>query len=226
MKKFCLILLGIFFFSLVSSQSVQTLGYFKNGNDISLTQICSNCSYVNISSVNYPNMSVAVSEVEMSKVGIYFNYVLSGDYTQEFGKYIVCGYGDLEGSVTAWCYDFFVNGTGRAEPSGAVVTLFIVSFLIVLFLFVWLFVYSLGHAIKKDFDVVDLGFDFGIYFALLGLYILQQQYLGNPVIDNILFIFVYVGAFTHIFAASIFFFISLFRASAERTRSILTGGMR
>jgi len=225
-NKLFLFIFVIFFFSLVSSADVETLGRFKQNTDVELTQICSNCSYVNISSINYPNRSVITSEVVMTKSGVTYNYTLDSTYTDSIGRYIVCGYGDPDGTIDTWCYDFYINGTGREDPSGIVSALFIVSFLIVMFLFVWLFVYSMGHAIKKDFDIIDLGFDFGIYFMLFSLFILQQQYMGNPMMDSLLNVFVYVGTFTHILFPSIFFFISMFRASTDRTQSIMSGGMR
>lgn len=226
MKKYFLFTVLLIIFAVtVSSQSVQTLGYFKDGSDIQISQVCSDCSYVNISVISHPNLTSLVSDVEMSQSGVYYSYLLSGDYTKDLGRYIVCGSGDPGGTVTAWCYDFFINSTGREDPSGSVIALFIIAFLVISFLFAWLFIYSLGHAIRRDFDIVDLGFDYGIYFAVLSLYILQKQYLGSPLMDDILNIFVYVGAFTHILASSIFFFISLFRASAEQTRSRLTGGI-
>lgn len=210
-----------------NAQQVQTLGTFKQGADIVLYQTCADCSYNNISFVSQPNLTTIVTEKVMTQSGVTFSYVLSGNYTaNNYGQYIVCGYGDPSGTKTTWCYDFYVNGTGRQDPSGAVLTFFIIAFLLVLVFLVWTFVYSLGHAMKKDFDIVDLAFDFGIYFALVGLYLLQQQYVGNPVMDNILYVLFYVGGFTHIFLSSIFFFISMFKASMERSQQQMSGGVR
>lgn len=224
-KKVYLIFAMLFFISLVQSSSIETLGIFKQGTAVELTQVCSNCTYVNISSITYPNRTLIATEKSMTQSGVAYNYSLSNSYTNTLGRYIVCGYGDPDGIKDTWCYDFFINGTGREEPSGAVSSLFIIAFLIVMFLFVWLFVYSMGHAIKKDFDIVDLGFDFGIYFMLFSLFILQQQYMGNPLMDSILNVFVYVGAFTHILFSSIFFFVSMFKASTDRTQQIMSGGV-
>lgn len=226
MKKLTFIFLVLFLLPFISSQSLQTLGIFKNNQDVTLLQTCSNCSYNNISNVYYPNSTTIIEDVVMIKTGNSYHYVLSGNYLQNFGRYIVCGYGDPDGIKTVWCYDFFINSTGREEPSGAILTFFIISFIAILFLFVLLFVYSMGHAIKKDFDIVDLGIDFGIYFALVGLYILQQEYIGNLLIDNILNILIYVGAFTHILFSSIFFFVSMFKAQTDKIQHTVSGGMR
>lgn len=218
------LLLLLLLIPFVSSESqVQTLGIFLKETDVTLYQTCGDCSYNNVSYVTYPNGTTIISNVEMTQSGVTYSYVLIKNYTKDLGEYTVCGFGDPSSTVTTWCYNFFINETGRADPPSAVLVLFIVVFIGLLTIFVWLFVYALGHAIKQDFDLMDLGFCFGIYFAILGIYYLQQTYLGMPLMNNILNILVYVGAFTHVLFASIFFFISMFRANTDKVMK-QTGG--
>lgn len=90
--------------------AISTLGTFKSGEAIDLIQTCSNCSYINVSSVTAPNSTIIVQDAVMSKNGVLFNYSMNGQET--IGIYNVCGEGDLDGETTVWCYDFEVTATG------------------------------------------------------------------------------------------------------------------
>jgi hypothetical protein len=153
-------------------------------------------------------MTAIFNNIPMTKSGVTFSYLLTGNYTNDYGRYIVCGFGDESTIKTTWCYDFFVNSMGRAEPSGALLTFFVVGFLFILGMLIYLFIYSAGHWVKKDFDLIDLAFDWGIYFVLVGFYIFHEQYVGNPLMSDILNVMVIVCALTHVLASGFFFFIS------------------
>lgn len=217
MKKLLFVFLFVFLLSIASAE-VQTLGYFKQGTDVNLFQTCDACSYVNISYVALPNTTYIVQNQAMTKSGYSYSYSLISNYTQDFGRYLVCGFGDDGGTATTWCYDFYINSTGRPEPSGSIVVLFVIIFLIILAFLIYMFVFSLGHAIKKDFDFVDFALNFGIYASLLGFYIFQKQYLGNPTIEGVTEVLVIVGAVTHVVASGIFLFISLVWSNMEQQR--------
>lgn len=89
---------------------VQTLGTFEKGKCIELLQTCSNCTYNNISSISYPNSTQALNQSLMTKIGTKYNYTFCNTNTS--GQYIVNGFGDIDGSVTVWAYDFIINPTG------------------------------------------------------------------------------------------------------------------
>ena len=115
MKKILLILfIGIFLISLASAE-IQTLGTFKQRECINLIQTCENCTYNNISSVLYPNSSVVLSNIVMTKDDTYYNYTFCN--TSTLGSYIVNGYGDLDGERTTWNYDFKITPSGNDAPS-------------------------------------------------------------------------------------------------------------
>ncbi len=115
MKKILLILfIGIFLISLTSAE-IQTLGTFKQRECINLIQTCENCTYNNISSVLYPNSSVVLSNIVMTKDDTYYNYTFCN--TSTLGSYIVNGYGDLDGERTTWNYDFKITPSGNDAPS-------------------------------------------------------------------------------------------------------------
>lgn len=183
------------------------LGTFKQNECINLIQTCSNCTYVNISSINYPNGNQAVGLVSMTKEGTLYNYTFClANYT---GQYIVNGYGDLDGKIEVWSYKFDVTGNGRPAPEGNVIVFFSILFIAILIGLIFLIIYSLGHAINLDFDIIDLAWNIGIYAAFIGAYLLADTYMGDNNILNILNFVVYIGAFTNAVLPVIYFILTL-----------------
>lgn len=141
---------------LIPLTSAASLGTFQERSCINLIQTCSNCTYVNITAVYYPNSSIALSNVAMTKLGTLYNYTYCK--TTVSGKYIVTGVGDLDASPTVWDYYFDITPAGiNFNPS-----------------FYWL-ILALGFGlivlgtVKEDYTITTLG-----AFALVyvGLYIL------------------------------------------------------
>lgn len=95
---------------------IQSLGNVKQYDCIILKQSCSNCTYNNITSVLYPNKSVALDQVKMTKTGTEYNYTTC-DLTEVTGQYIVSGKGDIDGVTTVWTYDYYVTPTGTTSGS-------------------------------------------------------------------------------------------------------------
>lgn len=108
--KYKLLVLLLVITLVIPLSTAATIGTFKQGEVIEIYQICENCTYNNISVVLYPNSTVAVSNVIMSKDDTYYNYTFSN--TDILGKYIVNGFGDINGVKTSWVYDFEITGTG------------------------------------------------------------------------------------------------------------------
>jgi len=97
-------------YSIIPLVTASTLGTFQKDECLSLIQTCDNCSYVNISNVIYPNSSIALGQVEMTKIGTYYNY--SFCKTNVSGIYIVNTFGDDDGFTTGNSYDFIINPQG------------------------------------------------------------------------------------------------------------------
>jgi hypothetical protein len=117
-RFFALFLIVLLFAPLVLAESTQVLGTFKKGQAVNLKQICSNCSYNNITSVLYPNSSTAVSGIGMTKAGTEYNYTLPSTRTGVVGEYIVNGFGDLNGAATIWTYSFYITNNGDTVDTG------------------------------------------------------------------------------------------------------------
>lgn len=107
------LLLIIVMMSIISLTTAQqtTLGTFKQNDCVNLIQSCDNCTYTNITQVNYPNSTIAISNKVMTKSG--FNYNYSFCSTKPTGDYIVYGVSDLDGKHTVWAYNFMITPSGK-----------------------------------------------------------------------------------------------------------------
>lgn len=107
--KYSLFLFLILFSSCVVSAEVQTLGRYSKGDTVFLTQVCDNCTYINITRIEYPRSPPEVFiDTQMNEmVAGNFNYSFSN--TNEFGDYIVTTCGDPNGIYTCASYNFTIG---------------------------------------------------------------------------------------------------------------------
>ena len=141
----------MFLITLTSAES--NLGTFKQNDCISLYQLCDNCTYVNITSITYPNSTLTSINEAMTKVGVDYNYTFCtsvlGDYS-----YKVCG--DKDGAFQCEVINFNLTPTGDNRGFGI--------FLILIFASIIMF----GGSFYLDFDWgIFLG---GVLFTLSGIY--------------------------------------------------------
>jgi hypothetical protein len=104
-KVIPLIVLLILFLPIVSAN----LGTFKQNSCVDIKTIL-NTSSTNISSISYPNSSIAVTNKIMTKNGLTFNYTFCN--INEIGNYIY-DYSDAEGNV--YVNDFEVTYNGESN---------------------------------------------------------------------------------------------------------------
>jgi len=123
-KKYVLTFALILFSLTFVCAEVQTLGIFKSNECINLKQLCSNCTYSNITSVTLPqDAGNALTNVEMTKDGNEYEYSFCN--TSRIGQYIVNGVSDVDGIDTAWAYDFYITTTGyQATTPQSIITFF------------------------------------------------------------------------------------------------------
>lgn len=119
MNKNIYLIFGILLISMIGFTSAENsyLGYFKQGNTISLTQTCDTCTYVILDSVKFPNQTKTYS-INMTKSGNTFNYTftessLLGSYT-----YNTCG--DKDGNYICEAIDFDITPSGNSGGSNMV----------------------------------------------------------------------------------------------------------
>lgn len=78
-RIFIILCMAIFLIGFASS-TLENLGTFKQNEEIRIMQVCSDATNVNISSITFPDSSVAVSAINMSHFGngeYYYNFSLA-----------------------------------------------------------------------------------------------------------------------------------------------------
>ena len=206
MKKIILMfIMGIFLISFANATS--SLGNIKQGDCIDLFQSCPSCSYVNLTSMKYPNGSINFVNLEMTKSDINYNYTFCS--TNTTGEYFYTVKGDKDGTETIETINFEVTPNGKENPSGIVIVIFSLVFLGLLFFATFSLLKMIALWKDLDVDILDTAKAFGIYFVLFAFYYLTKYYLGNLVIEDLTLIMIKVGAITHIFVPLTAFLTSM-----------------
>ena len=112
MKLYYNIILIILMISIMNlnfaSAEVESLPTQKQYSIVNIPQTCSNCSYVNITKIKYPNSSEIYPSIAMSSTNN-INYYYSFNETKETGRYIVTTCGDVDGVLTCVDFDFLIT---------------------------------------------------------------------------------------------------------------------
>jgi len=210
MKKILLvvILLSLFLIPFVSPIETECSKFtdpvMKN-DTFDLVQVCTTCTYVNLTSIELPNGTSIFYNEGMTKNDIHYSY----PYNPEFeGIYYYTVKGDKDGEVMAECFYFEVTNNGNAVPAGGTINLFVIIFLIFVGGMLSLLLYTIFHLIQWDFDAKDLILNVSSYFVLFAAYILSKTYLGNSFVDDFLVWLIGVGALTMVILPIVAFFIS------------------
>jgi len=199
MKRLLLgIILGLFLISMVSA--LESLGTFKQNQIVRVTQVCSDATYINISSISYPNSTVAVSGIEMTSAG-------SGEYYYNFsnanysGRYDVRGISDGCEETFATYFDVNPQGIQASDQRTQTITrsiYFILSIAILLFI-AFLFTNS-SVPMKWTF------FGISIIFFLIGInvvFVSLQDEVVNPKLEAFFSSFTAVSWYIYWFVGGI-----------------------
>lgn len=98
--KIKIILLFILGMVLISMVHAEVPIYQQNYN-VTLTAVCENCTYVNLTKVENKNGIILLGQFPMTKNGTNYNYSLTNTSNLGLYNYITCG--DLDGTLT--CQD-------------------------------------------------------------------------------------------------------------------------
>lgn len=163
---------------LVSAQEQQSSGPYKWNSCVRLTQICANCTYVNITSVIIPvngtNVLLNLPTIAMTRNDTVYNGTFCG--TSNLGKHIANWKANPSGVNEVGNWDFDITTTGLEIPM--TVLFFIVG---LTYLVVILGVY------KRDITITLLG-TFMLYFTGLFLLIFGLNIYKNWLTDSFSFI--------------------------------------
>jgi len=221
LKIFSIFFVLLFLVPFLSAEtSIQSLGIFEKDTNIELLQVCSNstslCDSCNISSVKYPNSSISISNVDMTKREADFNYSLISNYTSPLGTYKVNGFCMAGNELKVFSYIFEVTANGNEKPEGIVIVLFILFFTLIIVFLLSLLMYNIFHMVQWDFDANDLIYNFSGYFALFVIYILGKEYMGNIFINDMLIWLIGIAAVTHIILPVIAFVLTYVRGNLSQ----------
>lgn len=127
-KRILLLVFGIVFLIGMVSAEVNEFAPVKQGDCVTIKQVCASCSYVNLS-VSYPNSTLAVTNKGMASIGGgTWSYYFCN--TTALGRYDVTGSGDLSGVNTAFDILFFyVTPSGNNGNSNIVFFIFLIVIL-------------------------------------------------------------------------------------------------
>ena len=131
-KKSPLLLGSIIFFMLITGGILVSalqcdgtmLGTFKVNNNIELRQTCDTCTYVTLGSVTYPNSTILNININMTKVGIDYNYSFRTDL---IGNYYYSVFGDKDGTLASENFCFEVTPSGFIGTIGFYIIILILS---------------------------------------------------------------------------------------------------
>ena len=190
-SKFWPILILLLAIMPLASATISDFGEYRQGMSINLIQVCSNCTWINISSVLAPDSSLILSNVIMTEKGYTFNYTLDSSKTQKLGTYQVTGVGDENGIPSEWSYTFEVTSLGNSDQTNST-TYFI--------LFGLTFIILIIGIITKEKAMTILG---GFAVAFMGLYTLNNGFVGyrNVATQWISIIIMIFGALWAVLAA-------------------------
>lgn len=219
-NKIIFLLLGMFLLSLVSADTE----YIKANKLINLTFDCtingaipSSSAVLNLTLFTNDGVLV-LNNAPTSPIGngvFYYQYTFSDNLTTNYKSIIFCSDGALNSSGTNF---YEINSNGKAPPSGIVIVLFVLIFLLIMAFLIYELIVSIGHLFSLDLDVVDLAKSIGLYFSLISLYYLANFYMGNSHIESTLLTLIIVGAFTHVIMPLIGFIISITVGSLSKKK--------
>ena len=160
MRKILLtIIISIFLISFTTA-AISNLGTFKVNTCIELPQTSPDATYNNISKITTDNeLTIVSGEVEMTKVGTYFNYTFCN--TTLLGEYIVNGYGDEGGTLDTWEYTFDITTSGNAVPTSGESILYFV-FVAILFGILLVMIYFICALPSENIKDEETGTIMGI----------------------------------------------------------------
>lgn len=143
-KNIILLLLVISILPLLNAVTVcdescgSCAGDVKQNDPIVLTQYCDTCTYVNVTSIKFPDSTLKLLNASMTRSGVDFFYTYSN--TSVLGDYIynVCGDKDGTFQCEEICYVVNAAGVSQSEAQGLASIAFIVLMMGLTVLFGWM----------------------------------------------------------------------------------------
>lgn len=208
MKKLTITLAVMFCLTIsmisLANAEINNFAPVKQGESITIKQVCASCSYVNLS-VSFPNSTLAITNEGMSNQGGgTWTYEFSN--TSEIGRYDVQGSGDLSGTDTGFDVLYFeVTKTGKILETGETLIYFILAFGVFLLFglsFYFMLAVPYGNEINEKGAVIQITKLKYVKLALILLTWVLFTWFLNILIglsDNFVSLTMYYGFFGFIF---------------------------
>ncbi len=229
----CFLIL-IVFINPVMAQT-QTLGGidgYSPGEEINLIQICTNCTFVNITTIRLGNDSLLAVNSAMTKDGTFYNHTLAPGFTTPIGDYIVNWVADPNSVEDTGSYNFHVRKAGvflTSAESFLYIMLLIVTFIASFFFLYFGFILPYTSEVNPEGSITRLvppkylkllsiwiGYGSLMWFMSI-LSLISNSFISidaaNTLISNLyLFLFVLSYPLTFIILSILFiqFYIDLF----------------
>lgn len=180
MKKIFLViaLALLFILPIISATTIQVdkvIPSVTQGTCANLYETCSNCSYVNITSILIQGQVTPIaSNLAMEKTGTYFNYTFCN--TDTIGVYTYLVEGDLNGDIVTEGISFEVTKTGiqlsDAETNISTSSIYFILAMGIIFIVVGLMIMRKGFwAVWIGLFCIAVGFIFLYYdLSMVNLY--------------------------------------------------------
>lgn len=166
-KILTILFLSLFLISFVFASDIKTI---KQNEEATLYQMCSNCTYVNITSIKYPNSSVLIIGEGMNKSGEDYTYSFSD--TSNVGNYYYNVCGDKDGISKCEVISFEVTATGYSQSTSQGIGSFGYLLLIIILMFVF------GYIGFKFFQTENWWI-LGVFFEFMALiFLVYNSWLG------------------------------------------------
>jgi len=128
---------------------------------------------------------------------------------------LACKDGDAK--VGGYASGFFeITANGKTTPEGIIIIAFSIILLLILSGSVVIIIKAMGHMINKDFDLMDLGTMWGMFFGLLGINQLAHIYLGNVEVNVWLELFIKIYALPMVVVPIIALLLSIFNMEKQK----------
>jgi len=207
LKLFLFVFIFIGLLSYINAEQKHSFGTYKQNECINLIQTCSNCTYINITSIIAPNATKIISNAEMTKDGTIFNRTFC--LTDLSGKYIVNGVGDLDGSAEVWNYDFeitpsgFTNNVGKSISYGLIFIFSLILLVVLLFFGIGIpsgnksdemtgYILAVSNLKYLKYTLLAFAYLVGVFITYF-IWMLSYSYLDMDFLSNIMkFIFYFL----------------------------------
>lgn len=195
-KLLSVFFISILLFNLICAE-VQTLKPIELNKCGGLPQLFYNSTFQNISAIQLPDQSfIIINDSMQSLGGGLYNYTFCN--TSQLGSYIVNGYGDVDGVIQSWNFDFQVTNTGSIQSVPEAIGSFSYLFLMIILTITLLYI---GFRLSDS----DMLWVLGTFFMFLSmLFMIYDIWLGYE------YQIKYVGSTSSTAVPEILFYLFLF----------------